>query len=213
MPVVSSCKGRNMSQCMIQHCLTNMAVTAWLNLSFVRRVRKTAKSVYLFRHVCLSVRPPAQNNSAPNGRNCMLCAAWIFFEKPPRKFNFSYNLTSTGTLYEYKYTFLIISRLINLRMRNVSDKLRRENENKYFVFNNVFRTSCHLWDYVKEYIVERGRPQMAIWRIRVACWIIKATNTHAQYVILIAFPQQQRLLESARMLPFFLMRDLLHRST
>ena len=34
-------------------------------------------------------------------------------------------------------------------------------------------------------IVERSRPQMAIWRI--AYWIPKATNTHSEYVTLIAF--------------------------
>ena len=30
-------------------------------------------------------------------------------------------------------------------------------------------------------------------RMRIACWIPKATNTHSQYVILIAFPLQQWL--------------------
>jgi len=40
-------------------------------------------------------------------------------------------------------------------------------------------------------IVERGRPQMAIWRMRIAFWVPKATNTHAEYLILIAFPLQQ----------------------
>jgi hypothetical protein len=29
-------------------------------------------------------------------------------------------------------------------------------------------------------IVERGKPQMTIWRTRIACWIPKATNTHIQ---------------------------------
>ena len=33
---------------------------------------------------------------------------------------------------------------------------------------------------------------MAIWRMRVACWVPKATNTHSEYVILIALPLQQR---------------------
>jgi hypothetical protein len=28
-------------------------------------------------------------------------------------------------------------------------------------------------------------------RMRFACWIIKATDTHSEYVILIAFPQQK----------------------
>jgi len=27
-------------------------------------------------------------------------------------------------------------------------------------------------------IVEWGRSQMTIWRMRIACWIPKATNTH-----------------------------------
>jgi len=28
---------------------------------------------------------------------------------------------------------------------------------------------------------------MAVWRMRVACWILKATNTHSQYVIPVGF--------------------------
>ena len=47
---------------------------------------------------------------------------------------------------------------------------------------------------------ERGRPQMAIWRMRIACWILKATRTHSKYVILIAIPLQRRLHERASML-------------
>jgi len=43
---------------------------------------------------------------------------------------------------------------------------------------------------------------MTIWRIRIACWIRKATNTHAGCVILIAFPLQQYLHESASMLRY-----------
>jgi len=35
--------------------------------------------------------------------------------------------------------------------------------------------------------VEPDRPQMTIWGMRIACWILKATNTHPEYVILIAF--------------------------
>jgi len=55
------------------------------------------------------------------------------------KFKFLYNLTRiTGTLHEDQYTFMIISRLVLLRMRNVSDKSCRENQNTDFVFRNVF---------------------------------------------------------------------------
>ena len=34
-------------------------------------------------------------------------------------------------------------------------------------------------------MVERGRPQMTIWRMRIACWIPKATNTHSEFVIFV----------------------------
>jgi len=34
-------------------------------------------------------------------------------------------------------------------------------------------------------IVETGRPQMTIWRMRIAFWIRKATNTRSEYVILL----------------------------
>ena len=41
--------------------------------------------------------------------------------------------------------------------------------------------------------VERGRPQMTIWCMRITCWIPKAIDTHLEYVMLIAFPRQQWL--------------------
>jgi hypothetical protein len=55
---------------------------------------------------------------------------------------------------------------------------------------------------VEKRIVEPGRPQMAIWRMRIACWIPKATNTHSEYETLIAFPLQQRFHERASMLRY-----------
>jgi hypothetical protein len=36
--------------------------------------------------------------------------------------------------------------------------------------------------------------------MRFACWITKATDTHSQYIILIAFPRQQWLRERASVL-------------
>ena len=44
-----------------------------------------------------------------------------------------------------RYTFMIISRLFLLIMRNVSDKSCRENQNTHFVFSDFFlRKSCRL---------------------------------------------------------------------
>ena len=53
-----------------------------------------------------------------------------------------------------------------------------------------------------ENIVQQDGPQMKIWRIRISYWIPKATNTHSQYVTLIAFPLQQWLHERVSMLRY-----------
>ena len=50
--------------------------------------------------------------------------------------------------------------------------------------------------------VDRGRPQMAIGRMRIACWIPKATNTHSEYVIHYAFPLQQWLYKRVSLLRY-----------
>jgi hypothetical protein len=71
------------------------------------------------------------------------------------------------------------------------------------MFNNFFRKSPGLWDIVEKY----GRSRQAtddniIRRMRFACWINKAIDTHSEYVIFIAFPQQQWLLERASVLRY-----------
>jgi hypothetical protein len=47
----------------------------------------------------------------------------------------------------------------------------------HFVYSNLFQKTCRLWDNV-ENTIERGRPQMTIWRMLISCWIPKATNIH-----------------------------------
>ena len=39
----------------------------------------------------------------------------------------------------------------------------------------------------KKYIVEPDRAQITIWRMRIACWISKATDTHSECVMLMEF--------------------------
>jgi hypothetical protein len=43
--------------------------------------------------------------------------------------------------------------------------------------------------------VQPDRPQMAIWRMRIAGWIHQATDWHTEYAILTVFPLQQWLHE------------------
>ena len=82
----------------------------------------------------------------------------------------------TGTLHEDQYTFLIISRLVILKIRNISNKSCVGNEDIHFMLINVFRDEI-MW----KNIVQPGRPEMTIiiWHLLVACWITKGTNTHS----------------------------------
>ena len=51
-------------------------------------------------------------------------------------------------------------------------------------------------------IVQPDRPQTTIRRMRLACWIPKATDAHSEYVTLIAFPLQQWIRERTSMLGY-----------
>ena len=88
-------------------------------------------------------------------------------------------------------------------MRNVSDETCRENENTHFMFSNFFWKLCLLYNYVGEYDRARQAIDDNIKRcMHCACWIPYATETHLEYVILTAFPQQQWLHERASMLRY-----------
>jgi len=54
----------------------------------------------------------------------------------------------------------------------------------------------------KNMVRRQAADDNIIGRMRIACWIPKATNTHSQYVILTAFPLQQWLHESASLLRY-----------
>jgi hypothetical protein len=53
----------------------------------------------------------------------------------------------------------------------------------------------YIYEVMWKNIVEPGRPQITIWRMRITCWNSKYTNTHPEYVTPIAFPLQQCLHE------------------
>ena len=57
----------------------------------------------------------------------------------------------------------------------------------------------HLEDNLKKMFGAAGQATVdsIIRRIGFSCWLTKATHTHSEYVILIAFPQQQWLREGS----------------
>ena len=94
----------------------------WMLGAFAKLRRATVSFV-------MSVRLSAWNNSASIGRIIMKIEICIFFETLLRKFKFHWNLTRiTGTLHEDQYTFLIIYCSVLLRIKNVSDRICRENK-------------------------------------------------------------------------------------
>jgi len=82
-------------------------------------------------------------------------------------------------------------------------KICREHQNTHFVFNNFFFfENPAVCEIIWKNIVETDKPQITIWRMRNARCIPKVTNTHSQYVILIAFPLQQWLRQYASLLRY-----------
>ena len=77
-------------------------------------------------------------------------------------------------------------------------------KNIYFVLNNVFfRKSYRLWDNVEKHrTAKQTTDYSTIRRMRIAWWVHKATNTHSEYVIVIAFPLQQWLRERVSVLRY-----------
>jgi len=63
----------------------------------------------------------------------------------------------TATLNEDQYVFLIISRSFLLRMRNVSDKICRENQNTHFVFNDFFFENCAVYEIMRKKYCRAGQ--------------------------------------------------------
>jgi hypothetical protein len=67
-------------------------------------------------------------------------------------------------------------------MRNVSDKIVEKIKTHLLCSVTFFSEILAIYGIKGKNIVERGRPQMAIWDMHIACWIPKATNTHTQIV-------------------------------
>jgi hypothetical protein len=71
------------------------------------------------------------------------------------------------------------------------------------MFSDFFSENDAIFAIMWKNMVQPDRPQMEIRRMRFACWVTKATDTHSEYVILIAFPRQQWLRERASFLRLY----------
>ena len=90
-------------------------------------------------------------------------------------------------------------RVVGEMFQTVLEKIKT-----HFIFNNVFRKSFPLRDHMEKH----GRARLtADDNVRVirhfAGWIPKAADSHCEYVMLFAFPQQQCFRELASVLHLY----------
>ena len=117
----------------------------------------------------------------------MKCYIWAFFFLSKMCEEISSVIKIRQEQIENVFTFVTISGWIGIRMRNVSHKSCRENQNTYFMFNNFSRKLCHLWDNVEKCGEARETPDsMAHARVMLDKQGYMRANTHrnVQYLIL-----------------------------
>ena len=70
------------------------------------------------------------------------------------------------------------------------------------MFRDFFSENRAVYEIMWKSIVERGRSLMTTRRMLIACWVPKATLTHLEYVLIIAFPLQHWLHERVSVLRY-----------
>jgi hypothetical protein len=85
------------------------------------------------------------------------------FRKPAEKIQVSLKSDNNGgILHEHLRTFVTVSRSVLLRLRNVLDRRRRENQNPHFVFNDSPPESRAVYEILWNKRVQPFRPQMTV---------------------------------------------------
>jgi hypothetical protein len=168
--------------------------------TYFRRIRQIAKSGYYLLHVCPSIRLSVLMEQ--------LCSHWTNFyetwhlsifvvEKIQSPFKSD---RVAGTLHKDKYTFLIISRSVLLRMKNVSVRNYKD-QNTHFMFTIFFSRAVPCMRLCGKYgAYSQAKDGIKIMCKRLICWIIKTTNTHSDYVIVVYFSREKWFCERASVL-------------
>jgi hypothetical protein len=157
----------------------------------------------------LSAYPSGRNNSAPTAQSLIKYGTAGLLKNLSRKFKFHFNLRRiTGTLQEDKVIFIVISRSVLLRVRNVSDRSYRENQNTNFMSNNFFSKIVGFLGIVEKFF--RAGQATDHNTAHAHCLLDKRLQAQSEYVIIVAFPLQQWLHERASMLRYSALPVLLN---
>jgi hypothetical protein len=71
---------------------------------------------------------------------------------------------------------MVRCRSVILRIKNFLDKSYRENQNTRFIGSNSFKNLA-VYKKMWQNIVEAGRTQMTMGRMRIACWVPEGIGT------------------------------------
>ena len=114
-----------------------------------------------------------EKNSAINGWIFVKIGIWVVFRKSLEKIKFSLKFDKLRAL--YMHSTCTVHDMPSIAHTIVQNYILYQIT---FLWENLpFMRKCG------KNIVEPDRPQMAMWRMRIACRRIpKATNTHSQYV-------------------------------
>ena len=144
---------------------------------------------------------PHETNSARSRRIFMKYADRIFLANLSRKMSFIEIWQEYLVLYVKTYVYLWeYLAVFSLGWEIFQAKLVEKMKTHIFYSAIFFLGNRAVYEIMWKKFTEPDKPRMKAWRIRIAFWIPKATDTHSVYVIQIAFRRQQWLLERASML-------------
>ena len=131
----------------------------------------------------MSVRVYAWNDSAPTGRIFVKFRIWVFFGRLSGKIQALLKAYKINDYFTRRQIYiLIISRSVLLRMKKfqtkVVEKIRTRILGSITIF---FSENRAVYEIMWKNIKEPSRPQMTIWRMRIAFHITKAAHTPSIY--------------------------------
>ena len=157
--------------------------------------------MYVCLSACLSIR-----KERPAGFSWSLPFEVFFKKNLSRKYKFHSNQGRImGTVLVDLCTFMILSHWILLKLEEFQTKVVETIKTHILCSTTFFflLKPGRLWDNLEKYgTARRGTGDNITRCMCSACWIPKATNTHSEYVILIAFQRHQWLREGASMLRY-----------
>jgi hypothetical protein len=181
----------------VQNVITNryLVTDLWGTNLVCMSVRTTARRDYQLRPSAYNSAPTKRIFSAPTKWISMKFDTSVFFESLPTL------QVSLKSVKNYRHFTWRPMRIYNILLSSSKNEECRVNQNRHLNSNDIFRKSRRLWVNVEKYGTARQATDgNIIRRMRVACWITKATDTHSEQATLIVFAVQQWLCERASVL-------------